>query len=148
MNDIIYIDNPMFAPSWLINEMDKSINNFHTKLQTMKNKEFKIGDNVTLKPGGKEAKKSQISQRYSNDSFMKPSEGAQIANFTKRVISTFKKSHYKALRIGSYDPSTMMTEDWPKEGRLIIEDCRRIVEWWTSNGNIYGYMLIDKALEP
>ncbi len=60
---------------------------------------------------------------------------------------TFTKNHYRALRIGSYDPSTMMTEDWPKEGKLIIEDCRRIVEWWTSNGNIYSYILIDKALE-
>ncbi len=59
----------------------------------------------------------------------------------------FKKSHYRALRIGSYDPSTMMTEDWPKEGKLIIGYREVCIEWWTSNGNIYGYMLIDKALE-
>lgn len=44
MNDIIYIYNPMFAPSWLISEMDKSINNFHNKLQDMKKMDRGGGD--------------------------------------------------------------------------------------------------------
>lgn len=53
------------------------------------------------------------------------------------------KKRYRAIRTGTFnnDSSMLMIKDWPEAGRLIIEKHFDTIEWWTSNGNIYSYIL-------